>query len=223
MPFGKLYIVRHGETLWSKSGQYTGRTDLDLLPEGIAQAEKLAPYLAKLDVSPSDTYVSPLRRAQQTATSAGLSAFTTSPMVAEWDYGTGEGHSVAEVTALLGRVWDIFTDGIGFDTSSLAAVQTPRDASGAPISVADFPGETIGAVSARAQNFIKHITPTLEQGKNVLCVSHAHVLRVLALDFLGLDPALGSKLRLSNCSISELSEVNGQRTILKWNETPWQN
>jgi probable phosphoglycerate mutase len=222
MSYGKLYLVRHGETLWSKSGQYTGRTDLDLTPPGVEQAKLLAPFIAKLNVSPQNTYVSPLRRAQQTATYAGVKEFNTSELVAEWAYGTVEGHSVSEVTGLLGRVWDIFTDGISFDTSSLPNVPTPYDSDGNPISVVEFPGETIGEVSARTKNFIAHVTPALERGEDVLCVSHAHILRVLALDFLELDPALGSKLRLSNCSISKLSEVNGQRTILKWNETPWQ-
>ncbi len=45
MPFIKLkslrlYLIRHGETDWSLSGQYTGRTDLPLTAHGEAARER---------------------------------------------------------------------------------------------------------------------------------------------------------------------------------------
>ncbi len=36
-----LYLVRHGETEWSKSGQHTSHTDLDLTERGVEQARAL--------------------------------------------------------------------------------------------------------------------------------------------------------------------------------------
>lgn len=36
-PCPRLIFVRHGQTEWSKSGQYTSRTDLDLTPFGVKQ------------------------------------------------------------------------------------------------------------------------------------------------------------------------------------------
>lgn len=36
--FPKLWLVRHGETVWSKNHQYTGLTDLELTEDGVQQA-----------------------------------------------------------------------------------------------------------------------------------------------------------------------------------------
>ncbi|HEY4027123.1 MAG TPA: histidine phosphatase family protein, partial [Candidatus Dormibacteraeota bacterium] len=44
-----VYVIRHGETAWSRSGQHTGRTDLPLLPEGEEQARQLAEHLRGID------------------------------------------------------------------------------------------------------------------------------------------------------------------------------
>lgn len=38
----EIYLVRHGETAWSRTGQHTGRTDLPLTEGGEEQAEKPA-------------------------------------------------------------------------------------------------------------------------------------------------------------------------------------
>ena len=39
-----LYLIRHGETEWNKSGRYQGSTDVALSDMGMAQAEKVASY-----------------------------------------------------------------------------------------------------------------------------------------------------------------------------------
>ena len=42
----EIWLVRHGETEWSRSGQHTSRTDLPLTPDGERQAESLQHMLA---------------------------------------------------------------------------------------------------------------------------------------------------------------------------------
>ena len=40
-----LYLIRHGQTAWSLSGQHTGRTDIPLTTHGEDEARELVPWL----------------------------------------------------------------------------------------------------------------------------------------------------------------------------------
>ena len=66
----RIHVIRHGDTDWSLSGQYTGRTDIPLSPHG----EEAACVLGKRLQGISFAYVftSPLLRALQTCSLAGL-------------------------------------------------------------------------------------------------------------------------------------------------------
>ncbi len=61
----KIFLIRHGQTLWNKEGRYQGDEDIDLTPEGIRQAKLAAGYLS--EVSLSNIYSSSLKRAIDTA------------------------------------------------------------------------------------------------------------------------------------------------------------
>ena len=43
---GRILVVRHGETGWSRDGRHTGRTDIALTPEGQQRAMALVPSLS---------------------------------------------------------------------------------------------------------------------------------------------------------------------------------
>jgi probable phosphoglycerate mutase len=43
-----VYLARHGETAWSLSGQYTGRTDFPLTERGERTAQRLGERLREL-------------------------------------------------------------------------------------------------------------------------------------------------------------------------------
>jgi broad specificity phosphatase PhoE len=102
-----VYLVRHGETEWSKSGRHTGRTDVALTSEGEANARVLRGRLEKTTVD--QVLTSPLQRAARTAKLAGFTA-TPDPEFVEWDYGDYEGLTSAEIRA--GRPgWNLFRDG----------------------------------------------------------------------------------------------------------------
>jgi broad specificity phosphatase PhoE len=81
----QLWLVRHGETQWSKSGQHTSRTELPLTPHGEDQARALIPLLAKL--SPALVLSSPRQRAVRTCELIDLRIDAVDPDLAEWDYG----------------------------------------------------------------------------------------------------------------------------------------
>jgi probable phosphoglycerate mutase len=99
-----LWLVRHGETEWSRVRRHTGRTDLPLTPDGEAAAVALAPRLR--DVAFDLVLASPLRRALRTAELAGLTP-RPEPLAVEWDYGDYEGVTTVEVRETVPgwRVW----------------------------------------------------------------------------------------------------------------------
>jgi uncharacterized membrane protein len=97
----ELWLVRHGETEWSKAMRHTGRTDLPLTEHGRRQARDLEPVLAAhaFDLVLS----SPLRRARETATLADYnSRVQLDENLMEWDYGTFEGQTASELARRLG-------------------------------------------------------------------------------------------------------------------------
>ena len=102
-----VYLVRHGETAWTRTGQHTGRTDLPLLPEGVEQARALGRLLAGVRLSA--VWSSDLQRARRTAVLAGFEP-TVTPLLREFDYGDYEGATSEEI-ARERTGWQIYVDG----------------------------------------------------------------------------------------------------------------
>jgi broad specificity phosphatase PhoE len=183
-----LWLVRHGQTEWSASGQHTGRTDIPLTDEGRRQAESLQPVFAAL--RPSLVLCSPRQRARQTAELAGLVVDDVDPDLAEWDYGDYEGLTSAQIRERDPQ-WSIWT----------------RPCPG---------GETAAEVSARADRVITKAAPYLESGPVVL-VSHGHMSRVIGARWVGLDATGGRLLALSTGSTSVLGGEHGLPVVSHWN------
>ncbi|MFH1731937.1 MAG: histidine phosphatase family protein [Planctomycetota bacterium] len=60
-----VYLIRHGKTVWNKSGRIQGQTDVELSGEGRAESEKVAAALAAVKFEAA--YSSDLRRCTETA------------------------------------------------------------------------------------------------------------------------------------------------------------
>jgi probable phosphoglycerate mutase len=102
-----IYLVRHGETEWSRSGRHTGRTDLPLTAQGEADGRLLAQRLKGIPVT--TVLSSPRLRAWRTAELAGFHP-VIEPDLAEWDYGDYEGLTTAEIRHTNPH-WNLFRDG----------------------------------------------------------------------------------------------------------------
>ncbi|BDG04871.1 histidine phosphatase family protein [Anaeromyxobacter oryzae] len=183
----ELFIVRHGETEWSRIGRHTGRTDLPLTAKGEDQARALGPRLAGRNFA--RVLASPLRRAWDTARLAGFGDVAERvPDAMEWDYGAYEGRTRAEILAETPG-WTIWTGGV------------PR-------------GESIEDVALRADRVLALAGAT---DGDVLLFAHGHLLRVLALRWLGLDPRLGARLALGPARVGVLSREGEVPVLGLWN------
>jgi broad specificity phosphatase PhoE len=119
-----LVLVRHGETAWSKSGQHTGRTDLDLTEHGRAQAASIGQRLAGRRFALVLT--SPLRRAAETARLAGFADAEPTDDLLEWDYGRYEGLTT-EAIREQAPGWTIWAGGVpGGETAEQIAERVDR-------------------------------------------------------------------------------------------------
>lgn len=103
----RVYLARHGETEWSKSGQHTGLTDIPLTAKGEADAARIGTRLTGIPFT--RVFSSPLQRARRTAMLAGFTP-EPDPELVEWNYGDYEGHTTAQIR---GRRpdWELFTHG----------------------------------------------------------------------------------------------------------------
>ena len=198
---GKLMLLRHGETEWSREGRHTGRTDVPLTLEGVADAEALAPMVRRWIAGDrlAAVFAGPAQRAQRTAELAGLTVTKTDPDLWEWDYGGYEGITTAEIQRDWPG-WSLWRDGV-----------IPGDA--------DHPGETIEEVGARVDRVLKRAEPLLADG-DVALVAHGHVLRVLTARWLGLPPAGGRMFRLDTGTVSTLGTEHDDPVIASWNVPP---
>lgn len=102
-----IYLVRHGETEWSKSGRHTGRTDLPLTTRGEADGPKVKERL--IGLSFDHVFASPLLRARRTAELAGFVP-EIEPDLIEWNYGEYEGQTSDEIRSHAPK-WNLFYDG----------------------------------------------------------------------------------------------------------------
>jgi broad specificity phosphatase PhoE len=191
-PSGKLVLLRHGETEWSKAGRHTGLTDVPLTARGEDLARGAGELVADYDFTLVLT--SPLQRARRTAELAGLHA-DVDPLLVEWDYGGYEGRTTHDIREELGYNWTAFTHGVIRGKT---------------------PGETVEEVAARASRVLTRVLPALVDG-DVALVAHGHFLRILTAVYLRQAPRFGAQISLDAGSVSVLSFYREQPAILSWN------
>jgi broad specificity phosphatase PhoE len=186
----EVYLIRHGETLWSLSGQHTGRTDLPLTDHGEQQALAVGRLLRGTTFS--QALVSPLQRARRTCELAGFwPTARVQQNLAEWDYGDYEGRTAAQIHEQRPN-WDVFWDGC------------PG-------------GESPEQVTARAYQVVEELR---RLDGRVVVFSHGHFLRSLAASWIGMPIQLGRHFGLDTGSLSILGYEHNNvliPAILVWN------
>ncbi len=182
-----LYLVRHGETEWSKSGRHTSVTDLDLTSRGVEQAKALR---GRLDPADFDLVLtSPRLRAQRTARLAGFENLEVEHDLAEWDYGDYEGLTSPEIRERHPgwRIWFFGCPG----------------------------GESVEEVRARLTRVVARVRASGVE--RAICFGHGHASRVLALAWLDLPIVFGQSFPLEVASVSVLGREKESPAVIHWN------
>jgi broad specificity phosphatase PhoE len=104
----EVWIIRHGETEWSKSGRHTGTTELQLTEKGERDGRALAPALSGVHFDL--VLCSPRQRARRTAELAGISDVEIDDQLAEWNYGEYEGRTRVDIQEERPG-WSVWADG----------------------------------------------------------------------------------------------------------------
>ncbi|MEV5311455.1 MULTISPECIES: histidine phosphatase family protein [unclassified Streptomyces] len=196
---GDLFLVRHGETEWSRSGRHTGSTDVPLTEHGREEARRLVPLIRSHRIGAA--FVSPLQRARETAELIGLQEVRVDADLREWDYGAYEGVTTVEIQRERPG-WFLFRDGVA-----------PGPAA--------RPGETPEQIGERADRMLGKVDAALANTEGaVVLVAHGHILRVLTARRLGLPPHDGALFQLATGALCRLGTEHGRPVIAGWNVRP---
>ncbi|MDP9038592.1 MAG: histidine phosphatase family protein [Acidobacteriota bacterium] len=185
----RLWLIRHGETAWSAGGRHTSRTDVPLTERGRARAVELRDYLERIPFAAA--LRSPMLRAKETCEIAGFGDLAVvDDGLKEWDYGVYEGRTTPEIRAELPG-WSVWKDPI-------------------------FEGETVEQVGLRADGVIRRALAA-GAGGDVALFAHAHILRIVAARWIGLDARGGARFALQTGSVSVLGWERETRVVSRWN------
>lgn len=171
----KLYVARHGQTVWNAQNKVCGVTDVELTEKGIEQAEKLA------DIVPDNIDViitSPLKRAIETgkivAEKNNIPMYIEELLI-EQNYGIYEGIDRKDPQFL--------------NNKRNFAYRYPE-------------GESMMQVAYRIYGFIDKIRKEY-QGKNVLLISHGGVCRIIRTYFIDMTNEEFFNYALKNGELEE--------------------
>jgi broad specificity phosphatase PhoE len=183
----KIFLLRHGETEWSRRGKHTSVTDIPLTENGRMAARRLQPVLAKEVFTLVLT--SPMQRARETCELAGLvEQAIIEPDLVEWNYGEYEGLTTKQIQ-LARTGWALFRDGC------------PG-------------GETPERVGARADRVIAKVRKV--EG-NVALFAHGHIFRVLAARWINLPANYGEHFLLDTATLNVLGYYYDSAALKIWN------
>jgi broad specificity phosphatase PhoE len=180
-----LFLIRSGVTDWDRAHRLPGRRDLSLAETGRAQAETSRHLLATLHID--ELLCSPLQRAIETA--EVIAAPHGIPVARD-----------TRLTAMHFGRWE------GMSRDELAHDERYRAFLDNPLNVQSFDGESLSDVRARVLAAVDQALEDNEIGANIVLVTHASVIRVLLLHFLGMPPT----------SYHQLHVTPGAATVLRF-------
>lgn len=160
----RIYLIRHGITLWNNEFRYQGHTDIELSPEGKAQAQALRQRLQQENITA--IYSSNLKRALETAeiiNEPHQLEIKINPLFKEINFGVWEGLTYKDLQIKYPEQLKIWTE-----TPHLLKLEK---------------GETFSELRDRALIGIQEVLSFYKEG-NILIVSHGGTIASLICGLL---------------------------------------
>lgn len=204
----KLVLLRHGQSIWNRDKKFTGWSDVPLSPKGEKEAEQAAYLLKQAGFTFDLCFCSALQRARTTAQIVLSAMHLDIPAVESWrlnerHYGALESMERWPAIKKFG-IWPILGCQIKFDANPPhLTTEDPRfpgnQSSYVDIDKNELPtGESMQQTLARVRPYWQEtIQPEIQQGKQVLIVSHRNTLRTLMMLLDHLAPAQVMQLKFA--------------------------
>ena len=196
---GTLILLRHGQSEWNASNQFTGWVDVSLTDKGRGEAVRAGEMIKEAGLEPTILYTSLLRRAITTAAIA-LDAADRHwiPVVRDWrlnerHYGALQGLNKAETKDKYGedqfmswrRSYDTPPPAIEAD-NKYAQTNDPRYADLAEIPATEC---LLDVVKRFIPYYEAEIELRLKKGETVIVAAHGNSLRALVKHLDGISDA----------------------------------
>ena len=195
----KLVLLRHGFSEWNKSNRFTGWTDVDLAPEGVAEAKAAARLLKQEGFGFDVAYTSVLKRAIRTLwlVQEELDLMWI-PVHKHWrlnerHYGGLQGLNKAETTQKYGeeqvKIWRR-----SYDIPPPALKKTDERHPKHDPRYVDLKPKELPATESLKDTVVRFvpywkgkILPALKRGERVIIVAHGNSLRALVKHLDGMS------------------------------------
>lgn len=187
----RLYLIRHGESLWNAQDRIQGHGDSPLSEAGRQQAERLGRHLARAPIGA--IYTSRLLRARQTGEILGqaLRVFVTvRPDLHEIGLGAWEGKTPAEVNAH-------FDNGFEAWRKRPTSVRIPESEP-----IADFRRRAVAAIEAVVRETPAEAAAVVTHGGVII----SYLAHVLGADF----DFLLRRLQIHNTGVTILDGLDAE-------------
>lgn len=209
-------LLRHGQSQWNLENRFTGWVDVNLTPEGEAQAKRAGALLAESGVAFDRVFTSSLTRAIRTACLALDEAkLSWLPMTKHWrlnerHYGALTGLDKAETAAKHGedqvKVWRRSYDTPPPPLEPGGEFDFSRDRRYA--GVTNLPStESLKTTLDRTLPYWNgEIAPKLKRGENIIVAAHGNSLRAIVKHLFALsdEAIIGVEMPTGNPLLIEL-------------------
>ena len=194
----ELFLIRHGETPWTRAKRYQGSTDIPLNAKGRHQARATAKRL--LARHPDILYTSTLKRSRETGeiiAQAFRKRPCVDPRINEIDFGSWEGKTAKELLRHRDRAFSHWVRGEWV---------TPTG------------GETKSAFRKRIAHFLRDVLKH-HQGKKIAVVSHGGPIKMIIFELQKLSSLSLWALRVDPCSFSVVDVFPDFSQLVTLNDT----